>query len=160
MLWLPLSFCDFSHNSKMTEIFNWIEKALRKWETCWVENLFQRKSPVTDRVSIPPGNSGKMRLLLENLELSWNFEKINKNHGKWYEPGKTGWALKILPWPTDLEAPVNNLWLFLYKNLFVFIVSNSSSLALLSLNIIFKIFYYVYVYLYIVFIQAMKHGCL
>ena len=29
-----------------------------------------------------PGKPGKMRVLLENLEISWNFEKFNKYHGK------------------------------------------------------------------------------
>ena len=34
------------------------------------------------RVPTRPGKPGKMRVHLENLELSWNFEKFNKNHGK------------------------------------------------------------------------------
>ena len=34
------------------------------------------------RVSIRPGKPDKMREHLENLEISWNFEKINKYHGK------------------------------------------------------------------------------
>ena len=29
-----------------------------------------------------PGKPGKMRVHLENLEISWNFEKFNKYHGK------------------------------------------------------------------------------
>ena len=29
-----------------------------------------------------PGQPGKMRVHLENLEISWNFEKFNKYHGK------------------------------------------------------------------------------
>ena len=29
-----------------------------------------------------PGKPGNMRLHLENLEISWNFEKFNKYHGK------------------------------------------------------------------------------
>ena len=29
-----------------------------------------------------PGKPGKMRVHLENLEISWNFAKINKYHGK------------------------------------------------------------------------------
>ena len=28
------------------------------------------------------GKPGKMRVHLENLEISWNFEKINRYHGK------------------------------------------------------------------------------
>ena len=35
-----------------------------------------------DRVPTRPGKPGKMRVHLENLEISWNFEKINKYHGK------------------------------------------------------------------------------
>ena len=34
------------------------------------------------RVSTRPGKPGKMRGHLENLEISWNFEKFNKYHGK------------------------------------------------------------------------------
>ena len=29
-----------------------------------------------------PGKPGKMRVHLENLEISWNFEKLIKYHGK------------------------------------------------------------------------------
>ena len=29
-----------------------------------------------------PGKPGKMRVHLENLEISWNFVKFNKYHGK------------------------------------------------------------------------------
>ena len=36
---------------------------------------------VNGRVPTRPGKPGKMRVHLENLEI-WNFEKINKNHGK------------------------------------------------------------------------------
>ena len=34
------------------------------------------------RVPTRPGKPGKMRVNLENLEISWNFKKINKYHGK------------------------------------------------------------------------------
>ena len=34
------------------------------------------------RVPTRRGKPGKMRVHLENLEISWNFEKINKYHGK------------------------------------------------------------------------------
>ena len=34
------------------------------------------------KVSTRPGKPGKMRVHLENLEISWNFEKFNKYHGK------------------------------------------------------------------------------
>ena len=34
------------------------------------------------RVPTRPGNPGKMKVYLENLELSRNFVKLNKNHGK------------------------------------------------------------------------------
>ena len=35
-----------------------------------------------NRVPTQPGKPGKMRVHLENLEISWNFEKFNKYHGK------------------------------------------------------------------------------
>ena len=34
------------------------------------------------RVPTRPGKPGKMRVHLENLEISWNFVKFNKYHGK------------------------------------------------------------------------------
>ena len=34
------------------------------------------------RVPTRPGKPGKLRVHLENLEISWNFEKFNKYHGK------------------------------------------------------------------------------
>ena len=34
------------------------------------------------RVPTRLAKPGKMRVHLENLEISWNFEKINKYHGK------------------------------------------------------------------------------
>ena len=34
------------------------------------------------RVPTRPGKPGKMRVHLENLEISWNFENFNKYHGK------------------------------------------------------------------------------
>ena len=38
--------------------------------------------PQVLRVATRPGKPGKMRVHLENLEISWNFEKFNKYHGK------------------------------------------------------------------------------
>ena len=37
---------------------------------------------VVFRVPTRPGKPGKMRVHLENLEMSWNFVKFNKYHGK------------------------------------------------------------------------------
>ena len=34
------------------------------------------------RVPTRPGKPGKMRVHLENLEISWNFKKFNKYHEK------------------------------------------------------------------------------
>ena len=34
------------------------------------------------RVPTRPGKPGKMKVHLENLEISWNFEKFIKYHGK------------------------------------------------------------------------------
>ena len=34
------------------------------------------------KVPTRPGKPGKMRVHVENLEISWNFEKFNKYHGK------------------------------------------------------------------------------
>ena len=36
----------------------------------------------SNKVPTHPGKPGKMRVHLENLEISWNFEKFNKYHGK------------------------------------------------------------------------------
>ena len=44
-----------------------------------------RKSSICLRVPTrpdKPGKPGKLRVHLENLEISWNFEKFNKYHGK------------------------------------------------------------------------------
>ena len=50
------------------------------------------------------------RVHLENLEISWNFVKFNKYHGKMtFNPGKTLWLLKIHPGLPDLEALIYNL---------------------------------------------------
>ena len=40
------------------------------------------ESDIEFRVPTRPGKPGKMRVHLENLEISWNFEKFNKYHGK------------------------------------------------------------------------------
>ena len=37
---------------------------------------------ILHRVPTRPGKPGKMRVHLENLEISWNFEKFSKYHGK------------------------------------------------------------------------------
>ena len=42
-----------------------------------------------------PTRPGKMRVHLENLEISWNFEKFNNWHDT--KPGKTRCVLKIHP---------------------------------------------------------------
>ena len=42
------------------------------------ENVFG----LSCRVPTRPGKPGKMRVHLENLEISWNFVKFNKYHGK------------------------------------------------------------------------------
>ena len=44
--------------------------------------LPQEEQEVRSRVPTHPGKPGKMRVHLENLEISWNFEKFNKYHGK------------------------------------------------------------------------------
>ena len=70
---------------------------------------------------------------LENLEISRNFEKVNKYHDeKWYEAWKNLVATKIHPWFPDLEAWIYNLRLFFQK---------ISSLTLLGINIIFQMFF-------------------
>ena len=35
-----------------------------------------------NRIPTQPGKPGKTRVHLENLEISWNFEKFNKYHEK------------------------------------------------------------------------------
>ena len=56
-----------------------------------------------------PGKPGKMRVHLENLEISWDFEKFNKYHGKiiWNLEKLCGYY-KFTPDLPDLEAPVYN----------------------------------------------------
>ena len=55
------------------------------------------------RIPTRPGKPGKMRVHLENLEISWNFEKFHTNHGKMIENlEKTGCALKFPPKSTKL----------------------------------------------------------
>ena len=49
------------------------------------------------RVPTRPGKPGKMRVHLENLEISWNFQKFNKYHGKWHETWKNLMATKNSP---------------------------------------------------------------
>ena len=48
------------------------------------QTVHLRKTAVfsTFRVPTRPGKPGKMRVHLENLEISWDFEKFNKYHGK------------------------------------------------------------------------------
>ena len=48
-----------------------------------VECLFhtEQKQNKTNKHRVPT-QPGKMREHLENLEISWNFEKFNKYHGK------------------------------------------------------------------------------
>ena len=50
-----------------------------------LEVSFSQKAFVKNymyRVPTRSGKPGKMRVHLENLEISWNFEKFNKYHGK------------------------------------------------------------------------------
>ena len=49
------------------------------------------------RVPTRPGKPGKMRVHLENLEISWNFENFNKYHGKIIKTCKNFLATKNLP---------------------------------------------------------------
>ena len=63
----------------------------------------------TLRVSTRPGKPGKMRVHLENLEISWNFEKFNKYHGKILKTWKNLVASKNLPLKSDFENPLYNL---------------------------------------------------
>ena len=54
-----------------------------KHETVWNIVSFSFKIiTVNNRIPTRPGKPGKMRVHLENLEISWNFEKFNKYHGK------------------------------------------------------------------------------
>ena len=49
-----------------------------------IVNSFPTVTDTRSSVRVPtkPGKPGKMRVHLENLEISWNFEKFNKYHGK------------------------------------------------------------------------------
>ena len=59
-----------------------------KWflsrEAIEMVSLFNYCMMLTKIIRVPtrPGKPGKMRVHLENLEISWNFEKFNKYHGK------------------------------------------------------------------------------
>ena len=57
-----------------------------RWHFCFFDRAFivgaWRILPWSCRVPTRSGKPGKMRLHLENLEISWNFEKFNKYHGK------------------------------------------------------------------------------
>ena len=61
------------------------------------------------RVPTRPGKPGKMRVHLENLEISWNFVKFNKYHGKMTCNLENLRATKILSGLPDLEALAYNL---------------------------------------------------
>ena len=49
------------------------------------------------RVPTRPGKPGKMRVHLENLEISWNFEIFNKYHGKIIKTWKNLLTTKNFP---------------------------------------------------------------
>ena len=70
-------------------------RGFRQWKFCTVRFCEVETSLVAEtevkegtrshamvRVPTRPGKPGKMRVHLENLEISWNFEKFNKYHGK------------------------------------------------------------------------------
>ena len=69
-----------------TEINNEVSETqavLKVGEYCLQEAEGQLKALEAEfRVPTRPGKPGKRRIHLENLEISWNFEKINKYHGK------------------------------------------------------------------------------
>ena len=57
------------------------------WDTTPWADTPQQTAATVDGTRVPtqpgkPGKPGKMRVHLENLEISWNFEKFNKYHGK------------------------------------------------------------------------------
>ena len=58
----------------------WLCEVVLKGETKNIKILLQ--AGLNDRVPTRPRKPGKMRVHLENLEISWNFEKFNKYHGK------------------------------------------------------------------------------
>ena len=58
----------------------------------WTETPSGTETRVPTRL----GKPWKMRVHLKNLEISWNFEKFNKNHETWK---KTGWVIKFPPNP-------------------------------------------------------------
>ena len=87
---LPLHLYGVGDNTKF-KIIGWsimIEVINQSGERCF--KYFPRKMTVKQmkkEIRVPtrpgkPGKPGKMRVHLENLEISWNFVKFNKYHGK------------------------------------------------------------------------------
>ena len=58
-----------------------------------------------DRVPTRPGEPGNMRVHLENMEKTWNFEKFNGCHGIWYETYKNWVTTKHSPLTPRFEGP-------------------------------------------------------
>ena len=71
-------------------------------------------SPYSSRVATRPGKPGKMRVQLENLEKSWNFEE-KKIMEKWYETWKNWVATKHSSLTPRFGGLVYNLSLFFKK---------------------------------------------
>ena len=61
---------------------------------------------VLSRVPTRPGKLGKMRVHLENLEISWNFEKLINIKEKWHETWKNLVATKYSPLTHSGPSPV------------------------------------------------------
>ena len=78
----------------------------------WTDSHKQPPFKVIQRIPARPRKPEKMRVYLENLEKSWNFEKINKIIGKLYKIWKKSVATKN-PTPTQLAVgwPQNSPWL-------------------------------------------------
>ena len=67
-----------------SELVDFAANCLNSTILGWLLAVCVRDKVEIDVVRVPtrPGKPGKMRVHLENLEISWNFEKFNKYHGK------------------------------------------------------------------------------
>ena len=66
-----------------------------------------------NRVPTRPGKPAKMRVHLENMEISWNFENLINIMEKYINPEQIWWLLKITP-NSDFVNPVYNSSLLIF----------------------------------------------
>ena len=83
LLWTKFPFF-FAAEKELLESLPLSKQCPTEDEASLVKYLYENKLKkvcILSRVPTRPGKPGKMRVHLENLEISWNFEKFNKYHG-------------------------------------------------------------------------------